>query len=186
MSGSNGEQKTLCERLAAALAIKKQHIAREQEASFVGSVYFPYSDRRTCSICESPRLDPDITGLTCGRPECIAEVASKTKDYDALEAAVRKVADDFCTVSSTDTAETLAGKIAEEFDFTYDSLSDLTELIENDLAELLGIKTETEYLDEKQQRQTKKIEPKEILEQAIEQIKDLIRVIKDSEKEEST
>ena len=33
-----------------------------------------------CSICGSPRNDPDATGVTCGRAECLAVVGERFND----------------------------------------------------------------------------------------------------------
>lgn len=184
MSDSNGKPKTLSERLAAALEKLRQKVAKEQDDSFRISGYFPTSDKNNCSICGAPRLDQDITGMTCGSPSCVMAFIEEKKDYQELDAEIRKIANAYCDVSSTDDAKNLLEKIHEAFDLTDDSLSDLTTLIEDELAPLLNVDIERKYLDENKQMKRKKIEPKEILEAVIAQIRDLIKVVEGSEAEE--
>ncbi len=184
MSDSNGKPKTLSERLAAALEKLRQKVAKEQDDSFRISGYFPTSDKNNCSICGAPRLDQDITGMTCGSPQCVIAFIDEKKNYQELDAEVRKIANAHCDVSSTDDAESLLEKICRGMDDTRNQLDSLDLAIAEELAPLLSIDTEMEYRDEKQQPQKRTKTSREILDEVIIQINDLISVINKSEAEE--
>ena len=47
-----------------------------------------------CMFCGSPRLDPDPTGVTCNKPQCLAELGKEylkvIEELEAVKKAVEK------------------------------------------------------------------------------------------------
>lgn len=184
MSDSNGKPKTLSERLAATLSRTRQEAKKVQEIRIEESLQFPQSKQEFCIICGAIRLDPDITGLTCGKQKCVAEAMAEKRDNKQLEEHIEKIAHEFCDVFATDDADNLLDKIHDEFHTAREKLDTITQSIEERLAPLLNIDTEMEYRDEKQQPQKRTKTSREILDEVIIQINDLIGVINKSEAEE--
>lgn len=46
----------------------------------------PHSERYTCVVCKMPRLDQDITGLTCGNLACLSALGELWEDHQEVEA----------------------------------------------------------------------------------------------------
>lgn len=46
----------------------------------------PYSERYVCVACNMPRLEPDITGLTCGNFTCLSMLGEIWEDHQEVQA----------------------------------------------------------------------------------------------------
>lgn len=65
-----------------------------------GSFDYPISKEFYCIVCKGPRLDPDITGLTCGDPGCLKSFVEQAKE----DAELRRLFEIFCKKSGYDEA----------------------------------------------------------------------------------
>lgn len=98
MSSTNGDRSTLLSRvkkLRESLDLANNQLAERDLKHNL--LIMPVSQRHSCIVCRAPRLDPDVTGLTCGNSGCLASLSdifpnsSEQRDREEREKEIRKL-----------------------------------------------------------------------------------------------